>query len=215
MFRDLMLIVPLGFAASLSPMMLTEQTVLLAGQDGRRAASRFALGTVLVVAVYLTILVAWGHAISLPKRPTLSASMDIVAGVILILLAIAIRLRPSGRPNQPAPKGMDPKAAFGFGVFSMATNFTSLALLLPAAKDVAAGASNVVGRIALVAVLIAFATMPAWVPIATTRVAPGPAERALDWLGNLIAHNGRAIAGILLAALGIVLIGRGALHILM
>lgn len=213
MFRDLALIVPLGFASAMSPMMLTEQTVLLAGRDGQRAASRYALGTVLVAAVYLAILVGWGHAVALPKRPTLSASMDIVVGVLLVLLAIGIRLRPSGGPGRPARTEMDPRAAFGFGVFSMATNFTSLALLLPAAKDVAAGASNLVGRIALVAVLIALATMPAWVPIAATRVAPGPAERALDWLGNLIARNGRSIVVVLIAALGIVLIGRGALHV--
>lgn len=214
MFRELTLIVPLGFAAALSPMMLTEQTVLLAGRDGRRAASRFALGTVLVTATYVGTLVAWGHAISLPKRPTLSASMDIIAGVILVLLALGIHRRQPGQPERPARKELSPTAAFGFGVFSMATNFTSLAILLPAAKDITASAPNLVGRLALVAVLVVLATIPTWVPIAATRVAPGPAERALSWLGDLISQHGRRIAVILIAALGTVLIGRGALHTL-
>jgi len=215
MFRALTLILPLGFAAALSPMMLTEQTVLLAGRDGRKAASRFALGTVIVTFVYLGALVAFGRAISLPKRPTLSASMDIVAGVLLALLAIAIQRRPSGTPKpRPERTGMGSTAAFGFGVFSMATNFTSLAILLPAAKDIATDASNLVARIVLVVVLVVLATMPAWIPIATTRVAPGPAQRGLDWLSDLISRNGRRIAVVLIAALGMVLIARGLLHVL-
>jgi len=213
MFGGLTLVLPLGFAAALSPMMLTEQTVLLAGHDGGKAASRFALGTVLVTTIYLGALVAWGHAISLPKRPTLSASMDIVAGVVLVLLALGIHRRQSGRPERPAPAEMRPAAAFGFGVFSMATNFTSLAILLPAAKDIASSAPNVVARIALVVVLVVLAAMPTWVPIAATRVAPGPAERALSWLSDLISQHGRRIAVMLIAALGTVLIGRGALHV--
>jgi len=214
MLRDLTLIVPFGFAAALSPMMLTEQTVLLAGRDGRRSASRFALGTALVTTVYLGVLVLWGHAISLPKRPTLSAWMDIVAGVVLVLLAVAIQVRHPAKSKKPTRTEMGPRAAFGFGVFSMATNFSSLALLLPAAKDVVADVTNVFGRVALIAVLVVLSTMPAWVPLAATGVAPGTAKRGLDWLSNLISRNGRRIAVILVAALGVVLIARGCWHVL-
>ena len=96
----------------------------------------------------------------------------------------------------------------------MATNFTSLAVLLPAAKDVAADVSNVFGRLALIAVLVVLATMPAWVPLAATGVAPGTARRGLDRLSDLISRYGRKIAVILIAALGVVLIARGTWHIL-
>jgi hypothetical protein len=213
-FRELMLIVPIGFAAALSPMLLTEQTVLLAGNDGRQLASRFAIGTMLVVVVYLTALVAWGHAIALPERPTLSATMDIVAGVILVVVAVILRRRhPREHRARPARHEMGPTAALGFGVFSMATNFTTLAILLPGAKDIAASSLNMVGRIALIAVLVGLATMPAWIPLATTRIAPGTAERALVAIGNLIARYGRTIVVILIAVLGVVLVGRGILRI--
>jgi Sap, sulfolipid-1-addressing protein len=213
-FRELMLIVPIGIAAALSPMMLTEQTVLLAGHDGRQTASRFAIGTMLVVVVYVTALVAWGHAIALPQRPTLSATMDIVAGLILVVLAVILQHRhPRERRERPARREMGPTAALGFGVFSMATNFTTLAILLPAAKDISASSLNTVGRVALIAVLVVLVTMPAWIPIATTRVAPGTAERALVAIGNLIARDGRTIVVILIAVLGVVLVGRGALRI--
>ncbi|MEZ5258286.1 MAG: GAP family protein [Ilumatobacteraceae bacterium] len=208
------LIVPLGLAAALSPMMLTEQTVLLAGPGGRRSASRYALGTALVTALYLVVLVSWGHAISLPKRPTLSASMDIVAGVLLLLVALAIQRRHPAESGKPPRAAMAPGAAFGFGMFSMATNFTSLAVLLPAAKDVAADVTNLFVRLALGAVLVVLATMPAWIPPAAIRVGRGTAQRALEGLSTLISRYGRRAAVILIATLGVVLIARGSWHIL-
>lgn len=210
-----MLIMPLGFASALSPMMMTEQTVLLAGHDGRRVASRYALGTALVAAVYVSAVVAWGHAISLPRRPTLSATMDIVAGVTLVVLAYVVRRRHPIPPRERrAPHEVGAAAALGFGMFSMATNFTSLALLLPAAKDIAASSLIAVGRIALIAVLVVMATMPAWIPIATTRVAPGPAERVLVAVGHLITEHGRTLVVILVAVSGFVLVGRGVVRIM-
>lgn len=212
--RELLLILPLGSASALSPMMLTEQTVLLAGPNGRRVASRYAVGTALVVSFYVGALVFWGNAISLPKRPTLSARMDIALGALLIALAIIIQRRGhSGSRQRSSTHVIGPSTAIGFGVFAMATNFTTLALLLPAAKDIAASSVNAAGRVVLIAVLVLLSTMPAWVPIATTRVAPGPAARVLDALGDLISRRGKTLVVSLLAALAAVLVGRGVLHL--
>lgn len=214
MFGDLTLIVPLGLAAALSPMMLTEQTVLLSGSGGRRSANLFALGVALVTALFLGVLVLGGHAISLPKRPTLSASMDIVVGLFLVLVAVVIHLRQPTEKKKPAHKQMSPGAAFGFGLFSMTTNFTSLAILLPAAKAVAADATNIFVRVALIAVLVVLTTIPAWVPLAATRIAEKPAERVLDRLGDLMARHGRTAAIVAFAALGALLVVRGLWHLI-
>jgi hypothetical protein len=53
--------------------MLTEQTVLLAGPNGRVVATRYAFGVALVAAVYIAVLVVWGRAISLPARSVSSS----------------------------------------------------------------------------------------------------------------------------------------------
>ncbi len=210
-----MLILPMGFAAALSPMMLTEQTVVLAGRDGRRAARMYAWGTAVVATVYVGALVAFGRAISLPTRPKLNAGMDIALGVLLVLIAVLIhRRRPAPKEAKPPRAEMGAVAAFGFGVFSMATNFTSLAILLPAAKSIAASSVIVVGRVVFVALLVVLTTMPAWVPIATTRVAPGTAERGLNSLSDLIGRYGRSATVGLIGALGLVLVARGAWHII-
>jgi hypothetical protein len=213
-FRELLLIIPMGFAAALSPVMLSEQTVLLAGRGGRKAANGFALGIVLVTVGYLSALVVWGQAISLPTRPTLSATMDVIVGGFLVLVAVIIQRRhPKEHQERPARAEMGPVSALGFGVFSMATNFTSLAILLPAAKDITAGSLSALERIALVAIVVVLATVPAWVPIAMTRAAPDTAERVLTSLGNVVTRDGRRVAVILIAVLGLVLVGRGVLHI--
>jgi hypothetical protein len=61
----------------------------------------------------------------------------------------------------------------------MATNFTTLALLAPAAKEISKADVVVAAEALLVAVLVGLVSMPAWVPVALTRVAPGPTQRGL------------------------------------
>lgn len=60
---------------------------------------------------------------------------------------------------------MPASAAFGFGLFAMATNVTTLAIVVAAAKEVAASGQGVPTRLAALAVLLVFACVPAWTPV--------------------------------------------------
>lgn len=218
MVGTLLLILPFAFAGALSPMMLTEQTVLLATADGRRAAIRYAIGAALVLFAFVGLVTLFGRAISLPTEPTLSASLDVVLGVVLILVAALLvflrrrALDPAREPGRkPRQFSIGPDRAFGFGVFSMATNVTTLALVVPAAKTIAASGVALPGRAVLVVALVAIAATPAWLPVALTGMAPGPAERALEWMRRLIELRGRQLVVSLLAGLGLFLVVRGLL----
>lgn len=218
MVGTFLLILPFAFAGALSPMMLTEQTVLLATADGRRAATRYAIGAALVLLLFVGLVTLFGRAISLPSEPTLSSSLDIVLGLLLLGVAgliVHLRRRALRSPGDHRKKdrqvSLGPHRALGFGAFSMATNVTTLALVVPAAKIIAASGVALAGRALLVLVLVAIAATPAWLPVALTRVAPGPAERALDWLGDLIEQRGRQLVVLLLVALGLFLVIRGVL----
>jgi hypothetical protein len=208
-------VVPLGLAGALSPVMLTEQTVLLAGPGGRRAAGRYATGAALVLLAFVGVLVLFGRSIALPLEPHLDATLDLVLGTLLVALAALLR---RGRPREPRrrPPGgaIGPRAALAFGVAAMATNVTTLAPVVPAAKEIAAGDLGLPGRAAAVVVLVGLASAPAWVPVALTAVAPGPAERALRAVAGLIRRRGRRLAVWLLAALGVLLDLRGLLRLL-
>src|SRR4029450_9437251 len=130
--------------------MLTEQTVLLAGPDGGRAGARYAAGVVLTTFVIVVAIVLFGRAISLPTDPHLDASLALVLGLVMgrvrvsVLVLVLVWGRRGGGP--PSRKGggdrrrasgsRQARAAFPFGVFSMATNVTTLALIAVAAREI-------------------------------------------------------------------------------
>jgi Sap, sulfolipid-1-addressing protein len=205
----LTLIVPLGLAGAVSPVMLTEQTVLLAGAGGLRAGTRFAAGAVLTLLVVVSATAIFGRAVELPSKPHLSATLDLVLGTALLLVAAVVRrARRRPKPADGHTSGRS-RAAFPFGVVSMATNFTTLALVVPAAKDVAAADVGIAARAFLVLVLVALASAPAWIPAAIARSAPGPGVRALEAVGGLIARHGRALTAAALVVAGLFFVGRG------
>ena len=105
-------------------------------------------------------------------------------------------------------------AVFAFGVFAMATNFTTLALIAPAAKEISRTDAEIAAATVLVLVLVGLVTTPAWVPLALTRVAPGPSQRAFAALREQIARRGRGFTVGLLSAAGLFFIGRGLIRLL-
>jgi hypothetical protein len=216
----LTLILPLGLGGAVSPVLLTEQTLLLAGPDGRRAGVRFTAGVVLTLLLVVGAVLVFGAAVSLPSEPRLDASLDLALGVGLLGLAALVDLwrRRSSRPGHPDGERRHDstrfRAAFPFGVFSMATNFTTLALVVPAAKEISSADLNIAEKTVLVGLLVALASSPAWVPVALVRVAPGPGRHILDITESLIARYGRVAVVVLLGAAGLFFVGRGLIRLI-
>jgi threonine/homoserine/homoserine lactone efflux protein len=206
-------LVPLGLAAAVSPVMLTEQTVLLAAPEGRRTGLLYAAGAVTVMAVLVGSIVLVGQSLSLPKAPQLSASLDLLIGGLLLALALALRVwRPSNHStDQRSRRRMNPSAAFAFGVFSMTTNVTTLALVVPGAKEIAASHLAAWEGIAAAVSLVALVCLPAWGPVALTSVAPGTASKVLNSLERLIHRHGRQFVILLIAVASAFLLLRGLL----
>jgi threonine/homoserine/homoserine lactone efflux protein len=203
--------------------MLTEQTVLLTGPDGGRAGVRYAAGVILTTCVIVVAIVLFGRAISLPTKPHLDATLDLVVGLVLVNVAVLVVVsgrRQSGSPSPKGDEGRDAsasgqvRAAFAFGVFAMATNFTTLALIAPAAKEISRTDVEIAAEAVLVVVLVGLVCMPAWVPVALTRVAPGPSRRGLAAVRDQIARRGRGFTVGLLSAAGLFFIGRGLIRLL-
>ena len=210
----LALILPLGLAAAISPMLFTEQTVLIAGQ-GVRAGRLFAAGALGTLLVFVSATVLFGRAISLPTEPRLDASLDILVGVLLFAAAAIVpyvhRPRRKTHDDHHAVAG---EAALPFGVFSMATNFTTLALVVPAAKEIATTESEIAGRLVLTVLLVALAGIPAWLPLALSRLAPEAGDRATAAAGRLIERHGRPALRAVLVLAGLYFLARGTLRLL-
>ena len=214
MLQVLAFIIPFGLAGAVSPVMLTEATLILAGANGRRAGWGYASGAVLTLLVFVSVLVLLGRGISLPTEPHLDATLDIVIGGALLGFAVILRRRPPRPHTERAPRERNPRRALGFGVFSMATNLTTLALVTPAAKEIAASGLVLAGRAVAVAVLVGLASLPAWLPVTLTAAAPGSATRGLTAVGDVIQHHGRRLSELFVAGLGLLLVVRGMLGVL-
>jgi threonine/homoserine/homoserine lactone efflux protein len=219
----LAVVIPLGLGGAVSPLMLTEQTVLLAGPDGGRAGIRYAAGVVLTTFVIVVALVLFGRAISLPTEPHLDATLDLVLGLLLVTVAVLVLVSRHRRGGSPNRKGADDRhssgsrrarGSFAFGVFAMATNVTTLALLAPAAKEISRAGGEIATVALLVVVLVALVSMPAWVPVVLTRVAPGPSQHGLAAVRDQVARRGRGFTVALLSAAGLFFVGRGLIRLL-
>lgn len=216
MIQVLAIVVPIGLAGAISPVLLTEQTVLLAS-SGTRAARAFAAAVFLVLAILVTVLVVFGHTIELPKAPKLSASLDIVVGLPLLGLAWLLHKRTAAPKPQGSPdknKKMNPRAAFAFGIFSMSTNFTTIALMVPGVKEIAAGQLDVIERVIAGAVLILLAAIPAWLLLLLTAVAPQSASRVLGGFSNAIDRHGRMLSVALVGLIGAYFVTRGIVRLI-
>jgi hypothetical protein len=184
---------------------------------------RYAAGVVLTAFVIVVAIVLFGRAISLPTEPHLDATLDLVLGLVLVNMAVLVRVWGRRRGGSPSRTGGDDRGAsgsrhalavFAFGAFAMATNVTTLALIAPAAKEISRADVEIAAEAALVLVLVGLVCMPAWVPVALTRVAPGPSQRGLAAVRDQIARRGRGFTVGLLSAAGLFFIGRGLTRLL-
>lgn len=181
-------VLPLGLSAAVSPVMFTQQVFLVGGPDGRRSANLFLAGAGVVVLAVAGAVWFAGGAVNLPAVPRLDAAADVFLGVLLLALSGAVALRRTRAPEAEAGpvKAMPASAAFGFGVFSMATNVTTLAIVIAAAKEVAASGQGVSTRVGSLVVLLFLACLPAWSPVVLAAL-----PRGIELLNGVRERGGR------------------------
>ncbi|GAB2511580.1 hypothetical protein CATRI_09540 [Corynebacterium atrinae] len=204
-------LIPMTLAAAVSPMMLSEQLLLLSGQNGRRSARAYAAGSAVVLVVLIALVQTIGASLELPKAPKLSAGMDIGLGLVLLGLALFF-LRHKPKPKEHKKHGLSARDAFGFGVFAMATNFTTMPLVIAASKDVSASGVSVIWMALALLFLLAGACLPGWGPLLLSRSREG--QRALEKIAHIFEKYSRSlvVAGLLLG--GVIFLSKGLLGVL-
>lgn len=216
-------VLPLAFGAAVSPMVLAASVLILAGRDHPRTR---ALAFLAGASVPLFAAGAFGAIVlgrpSSPSSPrfhvALSPSVDIVFGALLLLLALRAAVHKPPTANERASAKTEDAATSGgvhatrffvFGFWSMATNPTTLAMLIPASKDIGRSSADLAERALVFAVLLAVTLSPIIVPIALEMVAPTYAHRVLGRLGQAARSHRRVIAAVVMAVLGVYLLARG------
>lgn len=172
-------VLPLALLGAVSPLIFVTVSTLLAGR-GRGAALRYALGAALVLALVVALgagLLGAGLT-SLVERELASRVVDGVLGVLLLGYAVlqARSVRRDEHAPHPAPGSRDGDP-FPLGVTAMATNFTTLPLLLSAGQHVGAARLPLAESLPVLLLVVLLALTPAWLPLVLGAVAPRLLER--------------------------------------
>ena len=141
------------------------------------------------------------------------AWVDLGFGVLLALLGFRALVH-TPKPKPPRVESTDPRAHlgrfFGIGVAMMLTNFSTIVLYVPAMKDVAIASVGFAAKAATVAIVLAFAAAPAWVPVVWDTVAPTTAGRALGGLNSFLARHQKTVSVTVCFVFAVYLVVKGA-----
>lgn len=174
MWTTLLSILPLCLLAAVSPVILLRSSGVLA-QSGPPAAWRFVCGN---LAVLLTLgaaaLGALGAGtLTRAERLVASKSVDLVLGLLLLAYGAVLLVRMRRAREHPNEEAPPPRGSFGFGVLSMATNFTTLPLFLSVGQRIGAAPDPAVEKFPLLALAAILVAAPAWLPLLAHRFGSG------------------------------------------
>ena len=160
-------------------------------------------------------LVVFSHSAgsgSRPQQHAASAAVDALLGLILILFGIRAALKPSVSEEQQEGdhrRGLQPARYAMLGVVMMLSNFTTLALFLPADKDIAISHASDSARALAFVVLVVLATVTAWLPLLMTSVFPATAAAVLGSINRFTTGYSRQIRAIICFGFGTYLLYKG------
>jgi len=210
-------VLPLALGAAVSPTILTVAVVVLSGAHGRARMLVFAAANVLVLsAIGIVGLFVFTHSAGSGPRPqqkSADAAINAVIGLILLILGFRSLLkRPNAAEQEEKPtSSSDPNLPrfMLLGVVMMLSNFTTLALFLPADKDIALAHAETVQRALVFAGLIVVATAAAWLPLLLTCLAPNASRPALKAVYRFTTDYRRQISVVVCFAFGAYLLVKG------
>lgn len=209
-------VLPLALGAAVSPTILTIGILILAGQHGRlRMAIFTACNIGLMVVLAIVGLKVFSHAVttnSSESMQSISATVDIVLGVVLLLLGVKMWIHgDSEKTEKPkeTDSGLHPLRYALLGVAFTVTNFTTLVLYGPALKEIALAKLPSDEEILVTAILVAIATVTAWLPLVASVVAPKTATRILGDVKRFTTVHKRTISITVLFVFGAYLLWKG------
>lgn len=206
-------------AIAISPIPIIAVILMLMTPRAARLGVSFLVGWVFGIVVTTTAMALVSGVIPEPStdgtQPVLGAIMVLLGAGLLLLGWRQWRSRPEKGDTAELPAwmtkidGLRPVAAFGLAF--------ALAAVNPKNLLVAASAGAVIGRsdlpsgefVAVIAMFSGAAALSVLVPVLTALIAPRAAAKALDGIRTWLTDNNAAIMTVLLAVIGVNVIGKG------
>lgn len=192
-------ILPLALAGAISPTVLAVVLVVLSGREDPKLRGLAVLAgtTTVVVAISLLVVFVFGAAVPESQKGSgsdLSGYIDLGFAVLLLALGALTfmrRDRPRKEHHHPSKDaGARLPRFYALGLVIMLLNFTTLAVFLPALKEIAIDKVSDADRVTALIVVDVIVLTPAWLPVLLYLVSPTLARKVLDPLnGFLMRHR--------------------------
>ena len=206
---------PLALGAAVSPTLLLVQMLVLTRGPARLArAWLYTLGAFLMTAVWMAVGIAAfstaaHHAAPSAAARTTSGIVHVLAAGLLLMLAVKNFYVPEGEvaPDKVQPDDAAPHylKALLLGVGLMASNITTVVLLLPATHEVATSRAALSAKAAACAVLAVAAVLPALLPPLLVTLGGSKGRAALDRLAGFMARHQHRIGAVVCVAFALYL----------
>ena len=187
-------VIPLSIGAAFSPTVLALELLILSGKRSKARSTAFMGGVLLVFAALTALGLAISHTTSTsPAQETITKTVDVVAGLLLLLLALATVLR-SLVHNAVAPVGGEAKdtrnpgllSAFLLGLAIMVSNFSTILLYIPAMRSISASTVSTSDKAVAVAIAFLITAAPILLiygfAIAFPKIATPPLNKLRGWI---------------------------------
>jgi threonine/homoserine/homoserine lactone efflux protein len=212
-------LLPLALGVAISPVPIIAVILMLLAPKAGGTSAGFLLGWVLGVVVATVVFVVLAEVAGLGASAgpsTASSWIKIVLGALLLVLAVMQwRSRPAEGEEPALPSWMaaidtfTPVKAAGLGFLLSAVNPKNLAMAVAAGVTIGGAALAVGQAVIAVAVFTVLAASTVALPVIVYAVAADLMHKPLDSLRGWLVHNNATVMSVLLAVIGVVLLGKG------
>ena len=194
-------ILPLALAGAISPTVLAIGLVILSSPKSPKARGLAFLAGVTTVTIAISLLVVFGFGNAVPESQKgtssdLAGYIDLGFAALLLLLAVltfATRNRKKKEDKPDPVAGVHPLRYYAIGLVIMLGNFTTLAVFLPALKDIAIDKIADADRILAMVIVDVIVLIPAWLPVGLYLISPSTAKKVLTPLNEFLQRHRTAV----------------------
>lgn len=211
-------ILPLAIAGAISPTVLGVALVVLSTKESPklRGIAYLAGTATIVAAISILVVFVFGKAVPESQKgphSPLAAYIDFAfAGLLLVLAVVAF-----SRRNHPEKKQEDhdsqPGARlprfYALGLALMIGNFTTLAVFLPALKEIAIDRVSQADRVTAMVIVDLIVLTPAWLPVGLYVISPSLARKVLDPLNAFLQKHKVAVSVVICIVFAAFLVNLG------
>lgn len=209
-------ILPLLLGAAISPVATTGMITILAANKTSTVKKSliYLFGTTIpLLIIGIPGIFLFSKLDIVPKNNIVTSWIDLVAGVILLILAAKLLFFPnktkSNHTQDKIHNSQSSSKIMGLGIALMVTNFSTLVLFVPAIKEIASSSIDVVQKFTLLVVSILITITMIFIPLLIYIVVPKKSQRILSLLKNFMHEHMREITLSLLIVFGVYLLIRG------